>query len=319
MSFSSQVKTELCTVNLKSAHCMRAELAGIVYMSGSLTLASGGMSLICATEHSEVVTRLFSLVRHLYERECGLTLKNGQLKKSDTYLVTIAEGREASLDLLSNLGLILSGGIGVDDASFGSIIQLACCKISFIRGAFLGSGTLSDPHKAYHLEFVATREDMAQRLVSLLRGKKIEAKCISRKESWIVYLKESAQIITLLTLIGAHSSILELENIRILKEIRGNVNRQINCESANIDRTVRSGVEQAENIRLIEQYLGLDKLSFPLRETAELRLSYPEASLSELATLSNGNATRSGINHRLRKLNQIAAQLSYEHTRSHEK
>lgn len=307
MSFSYQVKKELCTVPLKAPHCMQAELAGMLHMGSMLTLGAGGMQLRIHTEHPDAVSRAVSLFRSLYGFTCDLSVKGGQLKKKDTYVISVS-GKERVFRLLSDCALQLEGGIGVDTEKLSSLVSRDCCRTAFLRGAFLGSGSISNPEKIYHLEFVANMQELAYSLWNIMSSYTKHARITSRRDCYVVYVKEIESIIALLTRMGAHSSILELENIRIVKDIRNNVNRQINCESANIDKTVRSALRQVEDIRLVLRVIGRDRLSPPLLEAAELRLTHPEASLSELAALLGG-VSRSGINHRLRRLCQMAQEL----------
>ena len=174
-----------------------------------------------------------------------------------------------------------------------------------MRGSLLGGGIISNPQKNYHLELISGSQSTAEAVISVLADFDLHAKYLERKNSYSAYLKDAQSISEVLTITGAHSCMLELENARMLKDIRNTVNRQINFENANIDKVVRSAMAQIENIQLIAQYQGLDSLSPPLQEAAHLRLSYPEAPLSELASMSNG-LSRSGINNRLRKLAEIA-------------
>lgn len=307
MSFSAAVKRELSCVSLKNSHCNLAELSGMIYMAGMITLGSGGLSLKINTENNDVVRRAIALFKSVFSIHCQLSKKTGQLKKKDTFVIQVS-GRETVLGILKEIGLCFSGGIRLVEDRFLQIVEEDCCQKSFLRGAFLGSGSISDPTKIYHLEFVVNLKEFAQPLLNILNRQSLPAKLSHRKDDYIVYLKEIEGIITFLTLTGAHASVLELENIRILKEIRNNVNRRINCDNANIDRTVRSGTRQAEDIRLIAQEMGLEALPPALKEAAELRLAHPEASLIELADLSGG-ISRSGMNHRLKKLEQIAHTL----------
>ncbi len=305
LTFSSQIKAELCRQSDKGRACAFAELAGIVHTGGILAFGSARPALLLNTEHGDVVTRIFSLARKCFGVECELARRQG-LKKAGTYRVKIAPP-DFPAALLA-LGLSLSPGIGPDPAAFPSLCAPAGCREAFLRGAFLGGGSMADPCKRYHLEFVSGSGAVAGEIRQLLSGFGLAAGAMPRRESFIAYIKGVEDIITLLTLLGAHAAVLELENIRILKGIRNNVNRQINCESANIDKTVRSALAQAENIRLIDAVLGLSSLPEGLQETAELRLQNPEASLSELAALSGG-VSRSRINHRMRRLAEIAEQL----------
>ncbi len=309
MTFSYTVKKELCRVNTRSRHCALAELAGIVQMCGVVALSGRGAGIQITTEHKDVVTRIISLLKKTYGTDCELSQNQRQLKK-ESYTVRISH--DDIVDMLQTLGISISGGTHILPARFSDLTKRQCCKAAYVRGAFLGGGSISDPRKLYHLEFVAGSESSARMLARLLTKMEISAKYTLRRQIPVVYVKEAESIVKLLTITGAHACVLELENIRILKGIRNTVNRQVNCDNANIDKTVRSALTQIENIHIIEKYRGLKKLSPPLREAAELRLTNPEASLAELAALSRGNTSRSGMNNRLRKLARIAETIRAE-------
>ncbi len=189
------------------------------------------------------------------------------------------------------------------------LIKKRCCKRAYIRGAFLGGGSVSDPEKIYHLEIVTHSDSYANSLCSLINEFGLNAKTIERKNNYVVYLKEGEHIVNLLNIIGAHSALLDLENIRIYKDMRNNINRIVNCETANLSKTINAAVRQIENIRYIEDSYGLSNLSPSLREVAELRLNNPDASLRELGEMLNPPIGKSGVNHRLRKLDKIAEEL----------
>ena len=172
----------------------------------------------------------------------------------------------------------------------------------------MGCGTISNPKKNYHMEFVFSSKDFAICILNILKSQKIFAKIVSRKSNYVVYLKSGDDISNLLTFVGAYSSVLDLENTRVLKEMRNNVNRAVNCETANINKTVNAALRQLKMIQLIDKKIGIQNLSEPLFQLATLRLSHPEATLSELAEMTSGS-TKSGINHRFRKLNKIAEEL----------
>ena len=185
-------------------------------------------------------------------------------------------------------------------------------KRAYIRGAFLGGGSISNPEKTYHLEFVTHSLEYAEDLSKLINQYGLASKVIQRKSSYIIYIKEGEQIVDLLNIIGAHTSLLELENIRIMKVMRINVIRLVNCETANLSKTVNAAVRQVESIRLIEKELGLGRLPRNLREVAELRLKYPDESLKDLGEMLNPPVGKSGVNHRLRKIEKIAEELRKE-------
>jgi hypothetical protein len=178
-----------------------------------------------------------------------------------------------------------------------------------VRGAFLAGGSISNPEKSYHFEIVCQREEYAQTLRELLRGFELDAKIVLRKKYYIVYLKEGDQIVDALNLMGAYVALMELENVRILREMRGSVNRIVNCETANINKVVDAACRQVEDIKYIRTKMSLEELPPALREMAELRLEYPDSSLKELGELCDPPVGKSGVNHRLRKLSQLAEKL----------
>ena len=178
-----------------------------------------------------------------------------------------------------------------------------------MRGAFLCTGSMSDPQKSYHFELVFAHRRQAEQLRSLLRSFDVEAGIVARKNASVLYVKEGAQISDLLNVMEAHVALMELENVRILKEMRNSINRQVNCETANINKTVAAAARQIEDIKLIRDTIGFDELKDELKEMAELRLNYPESSLKELGTLLAVPIGRSGVNHRLAKLCEIAEGL----------
>ena len=192
------------------------------------------------------------------------------------------------------------------------IIQHSCCKRAFIRGAFLAAGSISNPEKSYHIEIVCAAEKKAEQLRTIINSFGLDAKVIVRKKSYVVYLKEGSQIVDLLNVMEAPVALMEMENIRILKEMRNTVNRKVNCETANINKTVSAAVKQAEDIRYIRDTIGFGELPEGLLEIAELRLEYPNATLKELGDLLSTPLGKSGVNHRLRKLSEIAEQLKGE-------
>lgn len=190
-----------------------------------------------------------------------------------------------------------------------SLLKRNCCVRAYIRGAFLAAGSITDPEKGYHFEIVTSGEPKAVQLVEKLELFDIEAKTIERKGHVVVYIKEGSQIVDALNVIEAHNALMDLENVRILKEVRNSVNRQVNCETANINKTVNAAVKQIEDIEYIRQEIGFEELPQTLKETAMLRLEYPEVPLKELGNMANPPIGKSGINHRLRKLGQIADEL----------
>jgi hypothetical protein len=192
------------------------------------------------------------------------------------------------------------------------LLRKLCCRKAYLRGAFLGGGSVSKPEGEYHLELVTGNLDFAKTMMRVLKSFDLIAKLTDRKQDFVVYLKGGDEITSLLRVIGAHNALFTFENVRVVKDMRNKVNRLVNCETANLEKTVNAAVRQVENIHAIDRHLGLGRLPKTLRETAELRLEYPEATLQELVDLSGGRISKSGINHRMRKLEQIALSLERE-------
>ena len=195
------------------------------------------------------------------------------------------------------------------DVVNGLLLQQSCCKRAYIRGAFLAGGSISDPNKAYHFEIVCRTMEQAAQLRDTINSFSMDAKIVERKKHYVVYLKEGSQIVDILNVMEAHVALMELENVRILKEMRNSVNRQVNCETANISKTVNAAVKQLEDITFIRDRAGLDSLPDNLREMALLRLERPEAPLKELGTYLNPPVGKSSVNHRLRKISEIAEEM----------
>lgn len=189
------------------------------------------------------------------------------------------------------------------------LLKQSCCKRAFLRGAFLCIGSMSDPNKGYHLEFVCETQEQAKMLQELIAHFELEAKIICRKNHYVVYMKEGSAIVDLLNVIGARLSLMDLENLRVEKEVRNSVNRKVNCEAANITKTVNAASKQMEDILFLKKHYGMSKLPDHLREMAEVRLEHPESSLQELGGYLNPPVGKSGVNHRLRKLSELAEMI----------
>ena len=189
------------------------------------------------------------------------------------------------------------------------IIQQTCCKRAFVRGAFLASGSLSAPNKGYHFEIVCNTRQQASMLQKAMKAFDVDAKIVERTGKHVVYLKEGAQIVEVLRIMEAAHSVMDLENIRVVKEVRGSINRKVNCETANIGKTVNAAVRQIEEIKLIDEKLGLENLPTQLQEIANIRLAYPDTPLADLGQLLDPPIGKSGVNHRFKKLAVIAKSL----------
>lgn len=311
MSFSGMVKEELSKQISPARHCQVAELAALLSTCARLdTGADGHEKFRIQTENEAVARKCFTLLRKTFNIETAIAVReNSYLKRGSVYLLEITE--KAQTDAVLQGTKLFAGGTagGTLILNNSFVTQQSCCKRAFIRGAFLSSGSISDPEKGYHFEIVFPDEKKAQQLQEIIRSFRIDAKIVLRKKSYVVYVKEGAQIVDILAIMEANVALMNLENIRILKDMRNSVNRKVNCETANINKTVNAAVKQMEDIKLVERTVGFQSLNEGLAQIAKLRLEYPEATLKELGMMLSPQVGKSGVNHRLRKLSALADDL----------
>ncbi|MPW26357.1 DNA-binding protein WhiA [Alkalibaculum sp. M08DMB] len=312
MSFSSETKSEICALSYDDNCCMLAELSSLFHMCGTISFEGNNkVSFNIRTENAAIARRGFKILKANYKVNAKVSVsKNRQFINRNVYTVKVPS-QEETLHILLELHILKNndGFITLDYDIPKKFTSRSCCKRAAIRGAFLGGGSISNPDKAYHLEFTCHNKEYAEQLLKLINSYNLTAKCIQRKNNYIVYLKEGEQIVTLLNIIGAHKTLLNIENIRIMKEMRNNVNRIVNCETANLTKTVDAAYRQIESIEYIKEHMGLEKLPQKLKEVAELRLNYEDASLKELGELLEPPVGKSGINHRFKKIEEIAKSI----------
>lgn len=314
MSFSGNVKEELSEHWSSARHCQIAELAAILGLCGSIIINSRNEYRVKVhTENKAVARKVFTLIKKTFNIEPDISIRRNIQKQSVSYSVVVKQHQDA-LRVLQAVKLIDEHLDGFEEVRIVNpiVVQQTCCKRAFIRGAFLAAGSMSDPKKAYHFEIVCAAEPMAEQIRELMSSFSMEAKIVQRKKSYVVYLKEGSQIVDILNIMEAHVSLMELENVRILKEMRNTVNRKVNCETANLNKTVSAAVKQLEDITYLRDTIGLEKLSEGLEEVALARLSHPDASLKELGALLSPPVGKSGVNHRLRKLGDLAEKVRKE-------
>lgn len=309
-SFASQVKNELVHVLGSQVCCKTAELAALLRMGATISFNSKhdfGINFV--TENAAVARKILSLLKESVPQgiHTEVTVRRSRrLRKHNNYAVRATPSPEAS-SILKRLGFLSAKNL-LDAGTDRNILALDCCKIAYLRGAFLGGGSVNKPEGEYHLEFVTDNYTFAKLILSLCHELYLPAGLTDRKNVYIVYLKESEAILELLGLIGVDDSLLQaFESARNLKEIRNQVNRLVNCETANLQRTINAALKQVENIKLLIKSNVFEDLPKALKTTARLRLNNPEASLSELAELAG--CSRSAINHRMRKIETLVTDL----------
>lgn len=306
MSFSGDVKRELVEILPSSRHCQIAELAALIRFLGDGTdQEDRSAALSIRTDREDTANLVFTLMRKAFNMDLVLSPKERGKRGRDLYGLSASPGEGRIGDVRKALG-------------HSSLLRLPCCRQAFLRGAFLGAGSVSDPEKSYHLEIVCPEEESAELVRDTMRGIGLDARIVLRKKNHVVYLKEGDQIVSLLGAMGGSISFLNLESVRVLKEMRGSVNRIVNCETANLNKTIVSAVRQIEDIRFIRDNGGFGDLPESLREMAEIRLQYPDAPLTELGTYLDPVLGKSGVNHRLRKLSSIAQKRRGELRRERE-
>lgn len=306
MSFSSSAKEDLTKIRLKSDSIRLAQLSGLVHTCGALTIGRGrGASF--ATETLAVGKLIVSLASTLYTLEPTIELSERERRRPLTLVTLLGDDAEK---LLLDTGLLLyeSGEFSIGETVPAKLLSDDDCRRAFLRGAFLGSGSCTNPYRGYHLEIVARSQAFADQLILLLSAFGPEAKTMQRREKPVVYLKGD-DVSAFLALIGANTSVLKFESARSERDFRNYVNRTTNCETANIEKTVLASTEQISAIETIEERMGLNRLPATLYEAALLRLNHPEATLQELAELAE--IGKSGMNHRLLRLVRIAKEIRH--------
>lgn len=312
MTFSSIIKNELSRTETTAACCAKAEIAAILRTTGYITLKGfNRIEIEISTENAAVSRRVFKLLKILYNTSTEVSVKkSNRLKKRNNYTIKIED--DIVKKLLQDTMLINGEDINFFNFDFGvpeGIIKNDCCKRAYIKGSFMGCGSISDPEKSYHAEFVNNKEEHCKNLCELINSYGINAKMIYRKNYYVAYIKEAEQISDLMALMGAHNSLLDFENVRVVKETRNRINRVINCETANLDKIVDTSMRQINKIKILKKYKAIDNLPDNLRELAYLRLKHSNASLKELGEMLNPPLGKSGVNHRLRKIEEIAEEL----------
>jgi DNA-binding protein WhiA len=306
MSFSADAKSDVARIIPNSKCCQLSELLALIKMDGSIKIsAEEDIDLYFMTENAAVARKIIKLIKLLFDLSLDIAVqRKTKLKKNNVYIVRVPP-QAGSKKILSVLGIRIKKN-DYKESWQNEGIKKACCRKAYLRGAFLGGGSVSNPEATYHLEIITKNPYHADLLLRIMEKVGLSPKKTRRKKFEVIYLKESEQIINFLSIIGAHTALLEIENQRILKEVRNNVNRLVNCETANMNKSIDTGLRQVDNIKFLMDKLGDDHFPETLKEIATLRLDFPEMSLKELGQCLDPPMTKSGVNHRLRRLEEMA-------------
>ncbi|GAB3057165.1 DNA-binding protein WhiA [Virgibacillus ainsalahensis] len=312
MSFASEIKKELTGIEMDSC-CSQSELTALIRMNGAVSLSRQDYVLDVQTENAAIARRIYTLIKSQYTIPVELLVrKKMKLKKNNVYIVRL---KEDVREMLTELGIFQEPYILVQNIP-QKVLEKTCCKKAYMRGAFLAGGSINNPEtSSYHLEMFNFHQEHNDSLCELVNTFDLNARKLERKTGYIVYLKEAEKITEFLSIIGAHNALFKFEDVRIVRDMRNSVNRLVNCETANLNKTIGAAFRQIENIKLIENTVGIDQLPEKLQEIAKLRVQHQEVSLKELGELvSSGKISKSGVNHRLKKIDEFAEKIKHGET-----
>lgn len=318
MSFASETKNELARIEPEKKCCQLSEIAAYIRTAGSIGIVGFGRFRITITTDNAAVARHYKkLIKSYFDIETNLDITEGgavgknRKEKKYNYSITIDPDNNSEA-ILRECGILMirEGHNYFADGIYSGLIKSKCDRRAYLRGIFLGVGTMSNPEKAYHLEFVMNSEAMANDLKKLINSfTDLSAKVVARGKKYIVYMKKADYISDTLAIMGASGQVLKLEDIRIRKSMMNTARRAMNCDSANVDRVIDASMKQVESIRLIAENKGLNWLEPKLLEVAVIRLEHPEASLQALGEMCDPPLKKSGVNNRLRKIEEIADRI----------
>lgn len=307
MSFSSSVKAELSKVPVWGYENVLAELAGLVPMCGILTYNRGKIFLQFNTENPSLTRRIFTFLKKYFDSNAEVRNEKSKQLKKNLYIISLDEN--SSKVLLDEISFIRGENVFIRNYKPQGLIDDLPARKAYIRGSFLGAGSVVDPKKSYHLEFVANNLTHAEFLQENVNYFNLDAKIAGRKDNYVIYLKESQAISDLLSLMGAHKSLLDFENTRVIKDMRNNINRIVNCETYNLNKIVKTSLDQVRDIIYIKNNYGFNKLPKELREICELRLKDRDMSMGDMAKALDPPISKSTVSYRLKKIKELASKL----------
>ncbi|WP_018247915.1 DNA-binding protein WhiA [Orenia marismortui] len=308
MSFTDDVKNEVARKEDLDSCCQLAELAALIKLDGSLEIVRHKLALKLVSQNASVARRVYKLLKEQFNFFTEIVVRKKMYLDKKNYYIIKVPPQEGVKKLLVNCGLI-EEGYQINYKIKDEFMNNKCCQKAYLRGLFLAAGSISHPESEYHLEMSISYQEYAKEVIKLFNNFEIDIKFRNKQDNYLLYLKKSDDIVKVLNIIGAYSSLFQFENTRVYKGIRNNVNRLVNCETANLNKTVSAAQRQLDDIELIENLKGLDKLSPSLKEIAHLRRENPYASLKELGELLSPPLSKSGINNRLRRIKKMADKI----------
>lgn len=291
MAFTQDIKEELIKKYSKNGHCQKAEFLGMALILGNFE--EGAFTLPLDSEAA--AKKNFTTLRKNYSIEADVPEHRTKNKVIYRLSVKAPDAGRIEEALRKN--------------NLKSALERECCKRAFLRGAFIAGGTASNPEQFYQMEIAGKTKENCELLCRVMQYFGLNAKITKRRDKYFTYIKDSEEISDLLNIMEAHVAMMNFENVRVVREVRGNINRQVNCETANLQKTVAAAYKQAEDIKLIKETIGFAALDENLKEIAEIRLKNPDVPLGELGNLLTPPIGKSGVNHRLRKISQIAEDI----------
>ena len=313
MSFSNEVKKEVIRKDNSNRCCHLAELSALIKIEGSLEIVNGNLALKLKSQTASVARKIYTLLKEQFSFWTEIRVRKKMYLDKGNYYIIKVPPQDGIKELLMDCGLINESYI-LNYKIKEEFLNNDCCRKAYLRGVFLAAGSISNPESDYHLEIVVDYEEYVEELSKLFATFEININTRVRGEKKVLYLKDIEEILKVLNIIGAHSTLLEVENLRVYREIKNQVNRKVNCETANLNKTVKAAQEQLEAIELIDKLKGLESLTPGLEEIAHLRRENPYASMRELGEMLEPSLSKSGVNHRLRRIKKQAEQLKEETT-----
>lgn len=311
MSFSTEVKNNLARIIPTTKEEQISELSGIIRVGATLRFVGRGLlSFVITIENPAVCRKIVKIIKQCFRIQVQISVNKNENLKKRFYTLSIPEPEKANT-ILVKTGILVKNGefYSLTSEIPKNILNREKNRNAYIRGIFLGGGSVGDPTKSYHMEFVTSDDDFSEQFKNMLNANELNANVTKRKANNVVYVKDSSHISLLLALMGDFENTCHMESVKIEKQVRNRINRLVNCETANISKTVNSAGKQIDSIRYIQDTVGLSSLSEELQQIAKLRLEYPYSSLRELGELLESPLGRSAVNHRLKKIQQFAEKV----------